>query len=91
MTFPSPKLAVSARDAGIMSEIDQCPDNQRQPTSIIINFQTKVMSHDALHTRKNISQAIMIWIWVPPDYFLNALNTVSIFQVLLKSPGVLRK
>ena len=47
------------------------------------------MSHDALHTRKNISQAIVIW--VPPDYFLNALNKVSIFQVLLKSPGVLRK
>lgn len=44
------------------------------------------MSHDALHTRKNISQAIMIWIWVPPDYFLNALNKVSIFQVLAQEP-----
>ena len=38
------------------------------------------MSHDALHTRKNISQAIVIWVWVPPDYFLNALNKVSSFS-----------
>ena len=38
------------------------------------------MNHDALHTRKNINQAIIIWIWAPPDYFLNALNKVSSFS-----------